>query len=106
MCFLNNNPYISPLILRFSAYFVDFSQNFSISLTDQLPQRAEMASANVGEQRPGSLRSVSGLAPISLCCRDLIPLPECPPPPTTLREMGLQHHNHLKDSQIWENQKP
>lgn len=67
------------LILRFSTCFVEFSQNLSILLTDQLPRRADMASASVGEQRPGSLRSVSELPPISLCFRDLIPYLECPP---------------------------
>ena len=70
-----------PFILRFLTCFVDFSQNLPISLTDQLSQRAEVASANIGEQRPGSLGSISELHPISLCFGDLIPLPECLPLP-------------------------
>lgn len=93
-----------PLILRFSIHFVNFSQNFSISLTDRLPQRAEVSFASIGEQRPGSLRSVSELPLISLCFRDLLPLPECTP--TTTREMGLQHHNHLEDDRFGEFKNP
>ena len=87
-----------PLILRFSICFVNFCQNSFVSLTDRLPQRAEVSSASVGEQRPGSLRSVSELPLISLCFRDLLPLPEYTP--DTSWEMGLQHHNHLEDDRF------
>lgn len=93
------------LILRFSTCFVEFSQNFSVSLTDQLTKRADMASASAGEQRRGSLRSVSELPPIRLCFRDLIPFPEYPPSNYPQR-MGLQHHNHLEDHRFGKIESP